>query len=191
MNLFKLFLNLDESLFLTLNNNFPHTYVLDQLFLFFSFHPWIVWLMIGFLLMLVQKDTEKIFMVRLVLALVLAGWLASGMLKPIIRRPRPDIKYGARVQIVQEKPAVISWSNDYAFPSGHAAVAFAGCCIVSSGLRKKRRKPYWLLYLLATLTAFSRIYLGKHYPLDVFTGAMLGVGSAWLAWKIGSQINYD
>ncbi|HCM37920.1 MAG: Phosphoesterase PA-phosphatase related protein [Candidatus Gottesmanbacteria bacterium GW2011_GWB1_43_11] len=178
----------DKNLFLGLNN-LPHPWFLDQVFLFFSFYPLIIWLIIGVIVVLYEERNEKLFLVRLVVALVLAGIVATALIKPIIRRPRPDISFGDQVVMVQEKPAAFPLSNDFAFPSGHAAVAFAGAYVVTyeeikNNKKRKRKINIWIFYLAATLTAFSRIYLGKHYPLDVLAGGLLGWVMGWVAWKL-------
>ena len=125
-------------------NNLPHPPLLNHIFLFFSFYPIIIWIGIAAAFMLY----EQVFV-----------------------RPRPDLQHGQNaVIIVPEKPALFAQSNEYSFPSGHASVAFAAAVVLAHHQKKHRL----LLYLWATLTAFSRIYLGKHYPLDVIVGAALG-----------------
>jgi len=62
----------------------------------------------------------------------------------------------------------------YSFPSGHATVSFA-CAAVLALAVPRLRVP---LYALAALIAFSRVYVGVHYPFDVLGGALLGVGIA-------------
>ncbi len=61
------------------------------------------------------------------------------------------------------------------FPSGHAATSFACAATLA---RFVPRRVAVLLYALAALIAFSRVYVGVHYPLDVLAGALLGLGVA-------------
>ncbi len=189
MDTILIFNKLDGELFMLINN-LPHNFWLNQLFLFFSFSPLVVWLFLGVLAILYEEKKDIWFGVTLLMALGLAGFMASILIKPLVARPRPDIAYKEKVVIVSEKPAVLPWNNDYAFPSGHAALAFAGAYILSreekAKSKHKRLKKYYpfLFYGIAFLTAFSRIYLGKHYPLDVIVGAGLGLFMSFTAWKL-------
>jgi undecaprenyl-diphosphatase len=60
-----------------------------------------------------------------------------------------------------------SWS----FPSGHAAGAFTLATVI--GLKVKRTLP--LMAVIASLVAFSRIYVGVHFPMDVIAGSLIGI----------------
>jgi len=60
------------------------------------------------------------------------------------------------------------------FPSGHAAISFA-CAGLLAWLTPLPKVP---LFVLAALIAFSRVYVGVHYPLDVLGGAALGLAVA-------------
>lgn len=193
MNLLSATKLVDEAIFLLINR-FPHPPVLDHVFLFFSFYPLIIWLLIGIVVVIIEERKERVFLIRLVLALIVAGIIASGVIKPIIKRPRPDISHGEKVIIVEEKKVGFPGNNDFAFPSGHAAVAFAGAYIVmreeTRGTHAKQhalKRRQWMrliFFTFAILTAFSRIYLGKHYPLDVVVGGLLGWGVGWASWKL-------
>jgi membrane-associated phospholipid phosphatase len=70
-------------------------------------------------------------------------------------------------------------AGGYSMPSGHAATAFAGAVALAY---LWRRGAAWF-FLLAAAIAFSRVYVGVHYPGDVLVGAALGsvVGLAWVA----------
>ena len=95
------------------------------------------------------------------------SWLiAEVILKPLFARPRPDASAG------------------FAFPSGHATIAFAMATVLS----KKVPKWRFALFLLATAIAISRIYLGKHYPLDILVGAFLGIIIGWLSLMLASFV---
>lgn len=89
------------------------------------------------------------------------------LLKLAIPRHRP------RVHTLVAEP------HTHSFPSGHAASSFA-CAVVLGAAAPRWRVP---LYALAALIAFSRVYVGVHFPLDVLAGAVLGslLGLAVLA----------
>jgi undecaprenyl-diphosphatase len=100
--------------------------------------------------------------------IVPALWFATMAIeypiKTFFRRRRPFIDV-VQVVSVGRKPGT------YSFPSGHAASAFAGAWLLSRYY--PQQAPVW--YTIATLVAFSRIYLGVHYPGDVLSGATSGV----------------
>ena len=99
------------------------------------------------------------------------------LFKNLIGRVRPEYFFSQTIR-------VLGPSYTYSFPSGHAAVAFA-CTFILSRNRKK-----WtpLFILLAVLIAFSRIYLGKHYPVDVLVGAITGFIIGALSFRISGRL---
>ena len=126
-------------------------------------------------------------------ALILSA-LTTQLFKHLINAPRPLTWFGANMPDVQ-LPLVDGVRMNYwfSFPSGHTtsffALFFVLCIIVTnylasnntSDLTAKRSNSVSgllqaLLFVLATLGAYSRIYLSQHFAADVFAGVVVGVG---------------
>jgi undecaprenyl-diphosphatase len=104
---------------------------------------------------------------RVAPALWLSTFIVEFGFKQIFRRPRP---FAQRAQAV----LVGAPPRRHSFPSGHTAAAFAGAWLLSQEYPRQR----FAFYLLALLVAFSRVYLGVHYPGDTVAGAVSGVSLA-------------
>ncbi len=66
--------------------------------------------------------------------------------------------------------------GQFSFVSNHAANAF-GLSVILGYFYPNWK---WKVTALAFIIAFSRVYVGVHYPADVFFGALFGYGSAWM-----------
>ena len=100
-------------------------------------------------------------------AAILLAESVSGALKAWVERDRPPLSN-------PDPEPLVNLPETYSFPSGHATVSFA-CATVLALAVPRLRVP---LYALAALIAFSRVYVGVHFPLDVLAGAVLGVAIA-------------
>ena len=87
----------------------------------------------------------------------------SFLVKDAVQRPRPFVAHPE----IHPLYAVHSSS----LPAGHAATAFAGATVVA--VMARRAAP--VLFLVAALIGYSRVYVGDHYPTDVLAGAAIGV----------------
>ncbi|MGE3271598.1 MAG: phosphatase PAP2 family protein [Chloroflexota bacterium] len=109
------------------------------------------------------QDSRRAF--RLAAPCVLgATSVVEWPIKAVFRRKRPFIDV-VRAMVIGRRP------DGWSFPSGHTAAAFSGAWIVSTVWPK--RAP--IFFGLASCVGFSRIYVGAHYPGDVFSGATLGM----------------
>lgn len=105
-------------------------------------------------------------------AVVLADQIASGMLKPWIARWRPchpEAGLDFAVHIVNGH-----CGGKYSFASSHAANFFTMATIFAYRFRSWRPAP-GVAFAVAALAAYSRIYLGVHYPGDILAGLIIGL----------------
>ncbi|HEU0303969.1 MAG TPA: phosphatase PAP2 family protein [Gaiellaceae bacterium] len=103
----------------------------------------------------------------LVPSAVVVADLASSGLKHAVGRARPE-------HALEGLDPLVTTPSSPAFPSGHAATSFAAAVVLSVAL--PRLAPAFLA--LAALVAYSRLYVGVHFPLDVLAGALVGAAVA-------------
>lgn len=177
--MYRLLVALDHALF-TAINSLPHTLLSDTASLFFSFLGsfGLVWYLLAAYIFIAERGKKDCrFVVSMILAGILSVVLVSFVFKPYFARERPFVRLGSETIVVNSDWFRENIYDEFAFPSGHTTIAFAAAYILS---HKKPRHRSWF-YFLAGLIAFSRIYLGKHYPLDILGGIMLGVGIGWVS----------
>lgn len=112
------------------------------------------------------------------LALIFCLLIGTLTLKPFIARMRPYTYF-------PEMTLLIPPLNDFSFPSGHTFASFAA----ATALFLRHRLLGCTAFLLAVTIAFSRLYMYVHFPSDVLAGAILGIASGWIAYKIINWYN--
>ena len=118
--------------------------------------------------------------------------LTTQLFKHIINAPRPVTWFNLFMPDTQ-LPLVegVKMNYWYSFPSGHTTSFFALAFVAGILLSKKWPKHgAWIqvvLFALATLGAYSRIYLSQHFARDVFAGVVVGVSITVLCFAIFSR----
>jgi undecaprenyl-diphosphatase len=82
---------------------------------------------------------------------------------------------------------VVHFSNSYSFFSGHAANSMASTTLIFLIL-KKHYKYIFIYFTFPLIFAYSRIYLGVHYPIDIFTGYLFGALMGFLFYLIYKKL---
>ena len=129
------------------------------------------------------------------ISIAIEALLNNVLLKNLIARTRPYDEIEGLINLVGRQ-------SDYSFPSGHTGAAFAvagamlvvalfGLPMIEKTGEFKREDPSLtfklisvILIMYATLLAFSRMYVGVHYPTDVITGLLLGLATSAIAYLV-------
>lgn len=136
----------------------------------------ILWILITIVLLMDKKTRNVGYMSAL--ALIGSLIVDNILLKNLVARTRP-------YEVVDGLKLLIEKQSDYSFPSGHTGSSFASAIVLWKELPRK----YGVMALIvAVLIAYSRLYVGVHYPSDVLAGVVIGtvlaLVSVWLVKKI-------
>ncbi|MGC4023353.1 MAG: phosphatase PAP2 family protein [Cyclobacteriaceae bacterium] len=119
-----------------------------------------------------NKKINRLSLLYILLSIGVAG-LVSYIMKKTFTEPRP---YEVDPRIIQ-----LSVGGGYSLPSGHTTEAFAS--VMALTLLMRNWKLSVALFCWATSVALSRIYLGVHYPFDIFVGMFIGSSVSFLFYR--------
>lgn len=164
----------DRELFVYLNSLGIERY--DGFWLFATqISNWIPLFILFFILIFYYYRGKKGLTVVFFLLLTSAATLVLTVLvKDYVARLRPN-----NVDTLDQLIRILQTPTNFSFFSGHASSSFAIATFVVLVLRKSTSWIY-LAYLWPLIFVLSRIYVGVHYPSDIFVGAMVGTIVAYL-----------
>lgn len=157
-----------------------------------NFYPAFILLFAG--LMIFGKYRGRIAGITVVLGTSIADVISSKLLKELFARPRPFVTLEDVRQLVG--------AAGFSMPSSHAFNSFAAATMFALFFDKKLPgiknpaerfvREKWVAltaYFLAFLSAYSRIYVGVHYPADaLLVGPVGGILTGWLSYKAAKAI---
>ncbi|MCC6702193.1 MAG: phosphatase PAP2 family protein [Fluviicola sp.] len=174
---------IDRSIVLAINGT--HSAFLDECFWIISGKfTWIPLYLLLLYLVWKQFGWKKTGLFLLIVGLCIAVVDTSSVyfFKEAFQRYRPSHHafLKPRLHFYQLENGDYYLGGQYGFISSHASNFFAFSTLAGLTLRKYYPKLIWILFALAALVCYSRIYLGVHYLSDVFVGGLWGFIWAWL-----------
>ena len=197
---------MDQEAFYLINHYWEHP-ALDRVMAVAS--SWDFWwpfmLAAGLAILAFGGFRARMMLLAVGLSIGLTDAVVVDSLKHLVGRLRPhEVLVGARtLDLAKAKPRFLALGKplkvEYShpgippargnsFPSGHAANNFAMATVVAIFYGRRG----WLAFLPAAIVAYSRIYVGSHWPLDVLVSCFLGagialfvvagLGAAWRKW---------
>ncbi|MDD4659865.1 MAG: phosphatase PAP2 family protein [Massilibacteroides sp.] len=171
-------INFDKQLFLEINRH--HLEWLDPVMLFFSSYA--AWGIIALCLLIyvvcTQDKAWRWPIANFLFLCVITTNLLNQLIKVIVARPRP-IHEQAFIDLIH---SIESFDSSYSFFSAHSSSSFALAVFALLAVRKASFSIFVLFW--AFMVAYSRIYVGKHYPFDVIAGILFGTLTAVIGWGI-------
>ncbi|QBN18789.1 phosphatase PAP2 family protein [Flavobacterium nackdongense] len=171
-------ISLDQEAFIFLNGLGSETY--DGFWLIITKQTsWIPFFLFLFYIIFRKLGIKQaLFLLLFVTLLVILTDQTANVFKNGFQRLRPcnNPEINSFIRIVQSR-------TSYSFFSGHAANSM-GVATFLYLIFKKDFNSFWLLFLWPLMFAYSRIYLGLHYPLDIISGYLCGAILGFLMFKL-------
>lgn len=168
----------DKELFVYLNGLGTESW--DQFWVIatnqFSWTPW--FLMLFFLIFRAYGWKKGLLLMLITAILVTFSDQFVNLIKDYFGRLRPN-----NDPELKDFIRILHHSGSFSFVSGHSTTSFAVTTFIILTLREFYKYPY-LLLIWPIIFAYSRIYVGVHYPVDIFIGMLLGITIGYVFRKI-------
>ena len=156
---------LDVKLLYFINHTLSNSFF-DKLFSFITeVKNWYIAYIILFLILIIKGGRiGRIAAVSIILLIITTDQFSSFFLKNLVGRIRP-------CNVFPDLNVLVTCTESFSFPSSHAVNNFGAAMFLTKIFPKYK----WSFFTVATLMAFSRPYVGVHYPSDVIGGAIVGI----------------
>lgn len=136
-------------------------------------------LALAWILLHQNRRHALLVLAMLVLSILVADQVSSGLIKHLVERLRPthDPSLESMVHVINGYRGGL-----YGFVSSHAANSFAIATLLALVMR--HRVVTLSMFTWALLQCYSRVYLGVHYPGDILGGIVVGVLAGWMVWQL-------
>lgn len=141
------------------------------------------------LYILYKKLNQKqliIALISIAIMITISDQLAMLFKNTLIQRLRP-FREPALEGLISK---VGKSGGTYGYYSGHASSAFALAVYLWHHFKKSHRNLGYFMFFWAALVAYSRVYLGVHYPADILTGAIAGSLIGWMCYKLYKYLEF-
>lgn len=168
----------DKELFVYLNSLGTETW--DQFWVIATNQfSWIPWFLMLFFLIYKAYGFKKALLLMFVAALLVAfSDQLVNFLKDYFQRLRPNNDPALNKTI-----RILHSAGSFSFVSGHSTTSFAVTTFMILTLKKFYKYPF-LLLIWPIIFAYSRIYVGVHFPVDIFAGMLIGLSIGYAFYKI-------
>lgn len=173
---------LDQELFLYLNGLGSTSW--DGFWMFYTTKVNWAPLYLVLLFLLYKKFDKKTFLITvlvIILMILFTDQITNLFKKVLFKRLRPCHE----ATLIDTMRLVKSWcGGQFGYFSGHASNSMAVAVFTGLFLRYKYKYLIFILLFWAALMAYSRVYIGVHYPLDIVSGMLFGALSGFGFYKL-------
>lgn len=167
----------DKEIFLSLNSINAHW--MDPFMLVITSHSaWASAAVLVIAFMIFKRHKTGLWASLFLALSVGMNFLVNHIVKIIVLRPRP-IHEEAFQDVIH---AITGYESSYSFFSAHSSNSF--CLAIFSSLFLRSKYYTFTISVWATVVAYSRIYVGKHYPFDVLCGLLFGILMGVLGYRL-------
>lgn len=171
--------NLDISLFNYINQGLSSDF-LDWVLVPIRYQKfWIPFYVFILAVLIFNIKKHRWFSIFIILATIgFSDIVSSHIIKPLVERPRPCHENSGMENVILR----VRCGSGYSFTSSHATNHFTTATILFLFFGGIRKKWMYLLFVWAGTISIAQVYVGVHYPVDIFCGTLLGISIGTLGF---------